>query len=252
MYQFTKRHIENAMSQTIYERPTTTSALPIYVQISEVLIREIASGRLIDGTRLPPERELAKQHFTTVRTLRKALEIVEEKGLIERIHGSGNYVRSSPAVESIYSMFRLELTSGGGLPTAHVLSVNELEKPNGLPKFGTSDRGTCIRRLRYLNRIPIAVEEIWLDESAGKIDPDTLSDSLYRYYKMQLGFWISRAEDSVGVAPVPDWAPADFPQPANTPVGYIERFSHSDQVGTVEFSKTWFDHTSARYVQRLK
>ncbi|MBT8153528.1 GntR family transcriptional regulator [Epibacterium ulvae] len=240
------------MSQTIYERRSTTSALPIYVQISEVLIREIASGRLIDGTCLPPERELAKQHFTTVRTLRKALEIVEEKGLIERVHGSGNYVRSSTAVESIYSMFRLELTTGGGLPTAHVLSVDALEKPSTLPEFGTSNRGTRIRRLRYLNRIPIAVEEIWLDESVGRIDPNTLSDSLYRYYKMQLGFWISRAEDSVGVDGVPEWAPDDFPPPAHTPVGYIERFSHSDQVGTVEYSKTWFDHTSTRYVQRLK
>ena len=48
-------------------------ALPIYMQICELVIRDIAAGRLVDGQKLPPEREFAKAHGTTVRTLRKAL-----------------------------------------------------------------------------------------------------------------------------------------------------------------------------------
>ena len=60
-------------------------------------------------------------------------------------------------------MFRLELTTGGGLPTADILEVAAVEKPADLPVFGTADHGTRVRRLRFLNRIPIAVEEIWLD-----------------------------------------------------------------------------------------
>jgi GntR family transcriptional regulator len=247
VYQFFPGQTATAM----YERSDSTSALPIYVQISEVLIREIASGRLIDGSRLPPERELAKQHGTSVRTLRKALEILEKKGVLERIQGSGNYVRAAGRLDSIYSMFRLELLNGGGLPTARVLSVDEVEKPADLPAFGTSDRGTRIRRLRFLNRLAIAVEEIWLDRDAGRIIPAKLSDSLYRYYKLELGFWISRAEDHVRIGPVPDWAPDGFAPAPGTITGYIERFSHSDQKGTVEFSRTWFDPERAQYVQRL-
>ena len=236
----------------MYEKSEAPSALPIYVQISEVLIREIAAGRLIEGARLPPERELAKQHFTTVRTLRKALSILEEKGLLERIHGSGNYVRTGEAVDSVYSMFRLELREGGGLPTARVLSVDFMGKPQDLPRFGTSDNATRIRRLRYLNRFPVAVEEIWLDADAGRIELRDLSDSLYRSYKMKLGFWISHAEDSVSIGTVPHWAPEDFARSPDTHCGYIERHSHSDQKGSVEFSRTWFDHERAHYVQRLK
>lgn len=236
----------------MYAASETSTGLPVYVQISEVLIREIAAGHLVDGTRLPPERTLAKQHFTTVRTLRKALDILEQNGLLERIHGSGNYVRSNPQVESIYSMFRLELIGGGGLPTAEVLSLDEIDKPDHLPAFGTSPRGTRIRRLRFLNRTPIAVEEIWLDRGAGRIEPSKLSDSLYRYYKMQLGFWITHAEDAVSVGAVPDWAPDGFAPPAGTTVGYIERISHADQRGSVEFSRTWFDPNKAHYIQRFK
>lgn len=240
------------MPQRMYERGASATSLPIYVQISEVLIREIMSGRLMEGTRLPPERMLAKQHFTTVRTLRKALDILENKGLIARIQGSGNYVRARQNVESVYAMFRLELRSGGGLPTARLLSVDDLPKPQDLPSFGASDRATRIRRLRFLNRIPIAVEEIWLDGSAGQVNPAELSDSLYHYYKMQLGFWIARAEDAVGVGAVPAWAPPEFPQAIGAAVGFIERFSHSEQMGNIEFSRSWFDHETARYVQRLK
>jgi GntR family transcriptional regulator len=89
-------------------------ALPIYMQISEILIRDIASGRLVDGQKLPPERDFAKAHGTTVGTLRKALLLLERKGLLERRQGSGNYVRAGGAVDSVYSMLRLELVRGGG------------------------------------------------------------------------------------------------------------------------------------------
>lgn len=229
----------------------SSSALPLYLQISETLIREIAAGRLVDGERLPPERELARQYGTTVRTLRKSLSELEAQGMLERIQGSGNYVRATQSGRSVYSMFRLELPGGGGLPTADILSVHDMEKPADLPGFGTSQRGTRIRRLRYLDDIVIAVEEIWLDGDAGRVDPAKLSESLYHYYQKQLGFWIRRAEDRVSVGVVPDWAPDDFGKPAGTTVGYIERLSWSQERTPVEFSRTWFDPDQSIYIQRL-
>lgn len=232
----------------LHEAPT---ALPIYMQISEFLIREIAAGRLVDGERLPPERDLAKSHGTTVRTLRKALAELEKKGLLERIQGSGNYVRASVQAESIYAMFRLELTTGGGLPTADILSAQEAAKPEDLPNFGTAETGYRFRRLRYLNRIPIAVEEIWLDRGAGELKLAALSDSLYRSYQLQLGLRIQRAEDRVGIGNVPTWAPDGFGKAPGAPVGFIERFSWADTPAPVEFSRTWFDTDKALYVQRL-
>ncbi|WP_170439852.1 GntR family transcriptional regulator [Ruegeria arenilitoris] len=228
------------------------NALPIYVQIAELLIRDIAAGRLIDGERLPPERDMAAQLNVSVGTLRKSLAELEKKGMLERIQGSGNYVRETGTQNSVYAMFRLELPEGGGLPRADILSVDHLDKPADLPDFGTSRRGSRVRRMRYLNDTIIAVEEIWLDDSAGLIDRLLLSDSLYRYYQQQLGFWITRAVDRVSVGRLPDWTPAHFTRPAGETVGYIERFSWSERPEPVEFSKTWFDPDRATYVQRLK
>lgn len=228
------------------------NALPVYVQLAEFLIREIESARLLDGERLPPEREMATKMNVSVGTLRKALAEVEKRGMLERIQGSGNYVRDAGKGDSVYAMFRLELPEGGGLPRADILSVDVMTKPDDLPKFGTSTSGSRVRRMRYLNDTLIAVEEIWLDESCGIIEADLLSDSLYRYYQRQLGFWITRIEDRVRIAPLPSWTPPTFTKPAGTVTGFIERYSWSDKPNTVEYSRTWFDPDQAVYVQRLK
>ncbi|MDO6725535.1 GntR family transcriptional regulator [Cognatishimia sp. 1_MG-2023] len=228
------------------------NALPVYLQIAELIIRDIGAGRLIDGERLPPEREMAMGLNTSVGTLRKALGALTEKGLLERIQGSGNYIRAGKTRNSIYGMFRLELHEGGGLPRADLLTVERVAKPADLPDFGYSDHGARIRRLRYLNDTIIAVEEIWLDDSVGQVAKDTLSDSLYHYYQKQLGIWITRAEDRVGISEVPIWAPSVFTKRPGTPIGFVERFSWADKDLPIEYSRTWFDTDQALYVQRLK
>src|SRR5687768_4780719 len=124
--------------------------LPVHMQISEMLIREIAVGRLADGARLPPERDMAVELGIAVGTLRRALADLTDRGLLERVHGSGNYVRSRGDLQGVYAFFRLERIGGGGLPTADLISVETMKKPAGLPAFGASDLAHRIRRLRRL------------------------------------------------------------------------------------------------------
>lgn len=231
---------------------TTTESLPKYVQISEYLIREIASSQLVDGERLPPERQMAEELGIAVGTLRKSLEVLAKKGLLHRKQGSGNYIRAAEHADSLYAMFRLELPGGGGLPKARLLDVVHIRKPADLPMFGQSEVATRIRRQRYLNAVSIAVEEIWLDGAAGRIEAHELTDSLYQSYRAKLGLLIAKAEDRVSIAPLPDWTPEGFQQAPGTLTGFIERLSWSTMPEAVEFSRTWFDTTRAHYVQRLK
>ena len=228
-------------------------ALPLHMQISETLIREINAGRLVDGERLPPEREMAESYGVAVGTLRKALETLQQKGLLARVQGSGNYVRGASGAESVYAFLRLELAEGGGLPTARVLSVDRLPKDARLPAFGTAPEGYRIRRLRFLSGTVAAVEEIWLDAShAPRLAAEDLSDSLYLFYRTGLGLVIARAEDRVGMGPVPDWAPADFPHPPGVNLPQITRISWTHEGASVEASWTWFDPERVRYTVRLK
>jgi GntR family transcriptional regulator len=228
-------------------------SLPVYLQISELLTRDIAAGRLIDGERLPPERDMAANLGIAVGTLRQALNTLTAQGLLHRVQGSGNYVRARPDASSVYSMLRLELAQGGGLPTARVLSVDRVAKDPALPPFGTSDQGHRIRRLRFLSGEISAVEEIWLDgDYTPRIAPSDLSDSLYLFYRTRLGLWIARAEDRVGQGPLPPWAPAEFPHRPGTPLPEITRISWAQDGRAVEASQTWYDPETVRYTVRLK
>ncbi len=227
----------------------TSHSLPMYVQISEMLIRDIQAGRLLDGERLPPEREMAGQLGVSVGTLRKSLADLTAKGLLKRLHGSGNYIRNGPAVDSIYAFFRLELVDGGGLPTADVLSVTTLVAPDGLAGRGLAHR---IRRLRKLSGRPAAIEEIWLDAVCSPtLEAGDLSESLYHFYRNSLGLWIQKAEDRIGIGPVPDWGGGLLPGAAES-LCVVDRVSWDQHGRNIEISRTWYDSRHVRYVARLK
>ncbi len=228
-------------------------SLPLYQQIAELLIRDIAAGRLADGMRLPPEREMAAGMGIAVGTLRKALAELGARGLVEPVQGSGNYIRHRSEPESVYALFRLELIEGGGLPTARVLDVTRTPKPQDLPEFGIADFAWRIRRLRFLSKVPAAVEEIFLDGSyCADLRAGALSESLYLHYRDALGLWIQRAEDRISTGALPDWAPAGFAHPPGTVLPQVVRISWAQDNTRAEVSRSWFDPARVNYVARLK
>ncbi|MDS7595603.1 GntR family transcriptional regulator [Agrobacterium tumefaciens] len=231
----------------------TGGSLPMYLQIAEMLVREVAAGRLIDGEKLAPERDMAAELGIAVGTLRKSLGELQERGLLERIQGSGNYIRAVSDPQSVYAFFRLELINGGGLPTAEILDVQRLPKPADLPAFGFSNEGHRIRRLRRISGKPAAIEEIWLDGSyVDAITLDNLSESLYLYYRTRLNLWISKAEDRIDIGETPEWTPDIFGQSAGSLTPRVLRLSQAQDGTVAEVSWTWFDHTIARYVSRMR
>jgi len=235
--------------------PETPSlgTLPLHVQISEMLIRDIRAGILLDGEKLAPERKLAESLGIAVGTLRKALSDLDEKGFLDRIQGSGNYIRDNSEAGNIYAFFHLELIEGGGLPTAEILSLKKMTKPNSLPSFGKADDGFRIRRLRKVGNIDAACEEIWLDGSVtDKLELGDISDSLYLTYREKFNRRISRAVDQVGVADCPNWRPAGFGRKDPKGWGFVERLS-TDQLGIdIEYSRSWFDANKVRFTARWK
>ena len=239
------------MTDTAAETTATAgpASLPRYLQIAEMLIRDIAAGRLARGERLPPERVMAAELGIAVGTLRHALSDLEARGLIERRQGSGNYVTGNAEGAGVYAFFRLELLAGGGLPTAEVLSVKRLAKPADALPFGPAPDAHRIRRLRRLSGQAAALEEIWLDGARAETLGE-LSESLYLHYRQKLGLVIVRVEDRVRVAAGPDWAEGE-PVAAGAPCGYVERVSWDQDGARVEFSRTWFNQGVAAYVARL-
>ncbi|GAB5446421.1 GntR family transcriptional regulator [Gymnodinialimonas sp.] len=234
----------------------TSGALPTYLRIAEALTIDIGGGRLSPGEKLPPERAMAAEHGVAVATLRKALGLLVERGLIERRQGSGNYVLGGNKNIGTYALFRLELKDiGGGLPTAELLDIRKTRKPDTLPNLGRMfDVGIRMRRLRFLAEIPVAVEEIWLDlrwHDDNGLNARTVSESLYRTYAEKLGLHIQHAEDVISAAPLPDWTPPELGLAPGTPVGFIERRAYDQHGAPAEASWTWFDPARAQYFSKV-
>lgn len=239
------------MSETATDA-AQTGALPTYLRIAEALTIDIGGGRLAPGEKLPPERTMAAEQGVAVATLRKALKLLGERGLIERRQGSGNYVLGGGSNIGTYALFRLELRGiGGGLPTARLLDLKKTKKPEGLPNIGrTFDVGIRMRRLRFLAGIPVAVEEIWLDlrwHDDNGLNARTVSESLYRTYADRLHLHIREAVDKVSAGPLPEWAPPDLGLAPGTPVGFIERRAFDQHGMPCEASWTWFNPEIAQY-----
>ncbi|MFC5080328.1 Mannosyl-D-glycerate transport/metabolism system repressor MngR [Vibrio thalassae] len=228
--------------------------LPLFIQISELLNREIVAGHWLPGERLPTEVELARKLGVAVGTLRKALTQLENEGLVERRQGSGTYVKVASSGDTIYQFFRLELLDGGGIPSADVLSVSKLSSPNIAEKLNLTKLDTPLwrfRRLRKLNQRPVAIEEIWISsEHREHITANELHESLYFHYREEFGFWISRIQDFITLGYVPDWTVDAFPLAEGACCGMVERLGWSNHNVVEEVSLTWFDPKAARYAAR--
>ncbi len=66
----------------------------VYQEIVAQIKALIAQGRIQPGDRLPPERELADLFKASRNSVRDALRVLEQMGLIESRQGDGNYVRA--------------------------------------------------------------------------------------------------------------------------------------------------------------
>ena len=68
------------------------NSVPIYLQIVSEIKKQIVSGKLIPGERIPSVRELALTYKVNPNTMQKALIELEEKGLIKTERTNGKFV----------------------------------------------------------------------------------------------------------------------------------------------------------------
>ena len=69
---------------------------PKYLQVADVLRKEIAEGIFQDGQTLMTEEELRFRFNVSRQTVRQAIALLEDDGLVDRRRGSGTYVRHGP------------------------------------------------------------------------------------------------------------------------------------------------------------
>jgi DNA-binding GntR family transcriptional regulator len=63
----------------------------VYVQVADDIQRRIKEGEI--STKLPSERSISEEYGVAYTTVRHAMAVLRERGLIATVHGRGTYVK---------------------------------------------------------------------------------------------------------------------------------------------------------------
>lgn len=75
---------------------------PLYITIYDTLYKQIIDGVFPPESKLPTEHELAKLFGVSRMTLRQALSLLQDDGLVKSIHGKGNFItKKKQAIKKI-------------------------------------------------------------------------------------------------------------------------------------------------------
>src|SRR5580692_12884601 len=127
-------------------------------------------------------------------TLRQALQLLADDGLIDTRHGSGSYVASRYAYGLGHlRSFAADLAAQGAQITTRLLAADTVAAPDHVgARLGVAGQVLRLRRLRLADGRPVIVQTSYLPaDLAPAIDPDELG---------QRGLYTVLAEHGLAVA----------------------------------------------------
>jgi DNA-binding FadR family transcriptional regulator len=191
----------------------------IFEDVVDQIQEAIISGRLTEGERLPPERELRDMLQTSRSTIREALRVLEQKGLIEiRLGTGGGAVVKSLSADTITQSLTLLIRSRR-VSLDHLAEFRERVEGDVAALAAVRHQPDDIKHLRHLieearawvNRGPEAADEflrvdreIHYTVAAVTANPlyisilKTLHDNIQLYFEQYLVMSETRMEQNFG------------------------------------------------------
>ncbi len=174
-----------------------------YAALAAALRQRIVAGEWPPGSALPAEALLAAEHTVALGTLRRALELLAEQGLIERVHGRGTFVRSGLTGAPMFRFFRFG-EGTGEVPGSRILQRQTLAAPAEVAHrlgLGPGERALRLQRLRSLAGAPRLLEDIWLPlplfDALADGPTAAWGDLLYPLFAQRCGVHVARAVDEI-------------------------------------------------------
>jgi GntR family phosphonate transport system transcriptional regulator len=157
---------ETTSERAVHARSGTGFA--VWRQIAEQLRRDITTGLLVAGDRLPPESALAQRFDVNRHTVRAALASLAEEGLVQARQGSGTYVAHIGRIAHTIGL-RTRLTeslrSQGVSSGTRMLLTNVEHPPPAISRMLDIGERPALRveSLRLANSTPILRATHWFD-----------------------------------------------------------------------------------------
>lgn len=131
---------------------------PAYMQLVRIVSEQIATGILRPGDQLPTEGQFCSQFDVSPMTVRRAINILAERGLVSATQGRGTFVKSLDIGGAIFRLQELnEYWVKGSPATVRLLEariVSADERVAGKLAISPGERTVYIRRLVLQEDVP--------------------------------------------------------------------------------------------------
>mgnify|MGYP000597748284 CR=1 FL=1 len=202
-------------------------SVPLHAEVAELLRRQILSGKIQAGDKLPALNELSTRFGVARMTIRQAMDALEDEGLIERYAGRGTFAKQ------IELPTRQKLNMKAELSQLQAM-VAQLE----VMVMGNDDNAQIVdiggRAFRHMRRIhsqsgePFCHVDINLENQLYKMAPERFEKEIVVTVLKDLGISVETARQNVTIAYADVELAETLNMPVNAPVFRVLREFFSD------------------------
>jgi len=232
--------------------------VPLYSKIEGVLASEIAQGDLQPGDRLPSEDELLTRFDVSRITVRRAIQNLIQRGLLEIRRGLGTFVLAPKVSQELTKLtgFVEDMDIHGRKASARVVSkgvvaANEIvARQLGISK-GT--RVMRIERVRLADSVPMSFDETYLPLDIGKkiVRNDLRVKPIFTLLEEKYGFSLTEAEYRLEAIAASEQVAEALAIPEGSPIFRIERTSFTRAGQPIDYETLSYRGDLIRFVTRL-
>ncbi len=225
---------------------------PMYLQICELIRQKINSGEIAIGSRVWSESDIMEKFDVSRNTARKAIETLQNEGIVSRIQGKGSFV-SQPMVnyglQNLMS-FSEETREKRLIPTSKVIAFTR-EHPDATRaenlKILEDDWVFRLERVRNADGNPIAYQIAFLSEKLcpGLLNYDFAERSLYDVFETDYNHVLSWQKTVIKPIVADDYLAGILKISPRTPLLYTESVTYLAGGTPIESSKNIY--LSERY-----
>lgn len=220
---------------------------PLYQRVADRIANRIYDGHWRPGEPIPNEFALADEFAVSQGTIRKAMSVVEETGLVDRQQGRGTFVRKLSEERSYYHFFRLAHPQGARVTpepdqeTVFTRAANEREQNS----FGINnkDEVIVIERLRCVDGTRATSEHIVVPSRLfhGLATlPTNMPQALYPFYHQQYGIFVLRADEYISAIAADEQTATDLTIAVGSPTLQVNRTAFDMKDRAVEIRTSRF------------
>ena len=222
--------------------------IPLYIQLANVIREMIEVEDLVEGDYLMSERDLCEIQGVSRMTANKAIASLVTEGLLIRYLGKGTVVASKKLVSRYQSLKGLsEIQETKGLKvTNELLSFIEIPVTKWIKRKLklSSDSGNIykIRRIRYVEGEPLALESIYIDkEMCPNLNAQLISEySMHELYTKKYLHQLERSEQVIRPIALNDVQADLLKQPENDLALRINRRLFTQKGEVMEYTESVF------------